>query len=446
MTELLLELLNVTVIPYIAAFSIRLYPMWKTRDVKVRTILIVYSCLMLSMCAGFMALKKFWPVDLRIAQLYKLSTGLPFILMPFWFFRKRIWQNFFLFAVSLMYSPLSVGIGIYASANWFTDAAYPLLGANIVSFAVIALTLPPLLFILRRLLENPDARQTGIWQFIWILPTSFFGLYMLTGSFMDPGAFKGSAFFIIRALLYGALLLICYLLETAMRQVSENVTLKGNARMTERQLDLQREQYARFMEHVGTIKSIRHDMRDHLAAMKGYVSFGEVEKLGALMSKLASAIPPADEIILCENFAVNAVTAHYLGIATREGVSVEAQLDIPTETGLVPAVDLCVIMGNFLENAVEACRRMESGNKFIRVYSRINGDALSIVVTNSFDGKWFEGEKNGSYLSRKTESGEPREGIGLSSVKAVSEKHEGLAQYEITGDVWKSSALVHMEA
>ena len=95
---------------------------------------------------------------------------------------------------------------------------------------------------------------------------------------------------------------------------------------------------------------------------------------------------------------------------------------------------------------MEACRRMERGDKFIRVHSRINGDALSIVVTNSFDGKWFEGEKNGLYLSRKTEAGEPREGIGLSSVKAVSEKHEGLAQYEITTDVWKSSAIVHMEA
>ena len=444
MTELLLELANV-VIPYIGAFSIRFYPMWKTRDVKVRTILTLYCSYTLFVCAGFLAVKNFWTVDLRVMQLYKLYTGLPLVFIPFWIFRKRVWQNAFLAAVSFMYGPISVGFGIYASVNWFADTAYPLLGANLVSLAAIGLTLPPLLFILRRLHENNNVDQTVTWRFIWILPMSFFSLYMLTGNYLVPGAFKGNTFFIIRALLYGALLLTCYLLETAMRQVSENVTLKENTRMTERQLDLQREQYDRFMEHVGTIKSIRHDMRHHLAVMKGYVNFGEVEKLGAYMDELAFVIPEPDGKILCENFAVNAVTVHYLDIAEREGVSVEAQLDIPTETGLVPAMDLCVIMGNFLENAVEACRRMERGDKFIRVHSWINGDALSIVVTNSFDGKRREGE-NGSYLSRKTAIGEPREGVGLSSVKGICERHFGLAQYEITGDVWKSSALVSMNA
>ena len=98
----------------------------------------------------------------------------------------------------------------------------------------------------------------------------------------------------------------------------------------------------------------------------------------------------------------------------------------------------------FLENAVEACRRMERGNKFVRVRSRIAGDTLSIVVENSFDGLWRV--KNGTYLSRKENAeAQDREGVGLSSVRAVCLKHRGLAQNEIIGDVWKSSALVHME-
>jgi sensor histidine kinase regulating citrate/malate metabolism len=105
-------------------------------------------------------------------------------------------------------------------------------------------------------------------------------------------------------------------------------------------------------------------------------------------------------------------------------------------------MDLCVIVGNFLENAVEACRRMKRGNKFIRVRSRIEGNTLSIVVNNSFDGLWMEEE--GVYLSRKGADG-TRKGVGLASVRAICDKYGWLCKYEITGDVWKSSALVDME-
>ena len=55
-----------------------------------------------------------------------------------------------------------------------------------------------------------------------------------------------------------------------------------------------------------------------------------------------------------------------------------------------------------------------------------------------------QNRKEGVYLSLKTDEPE-REGVGLSSVRVVCEKHRGLVLYEIVGDVWKSSALVHME-
>jgi hypothetical protein len=86
---------------------------------------------------------------------------------------------------------------------------------------------------------------------------------------------------------------------------------------------------------------------------------------------------------------------------------------------------------------------MEHGGKYIRARSRIDGDTLSIVVTNSFDGSWCE--ENSVYVSsKKGEGAADREGVGLSSVSAVCAKYRGLVQFEITGDTWKSSALVHL--
>jgi signal transduction histidine kinase len=207
-------------------------------------------------------------------------------------------------------------------------------------------------------------------------------------------------------------------------------------------LDTRRDQYARLMQDAETVKFMRHDMRHHLNLI-GELAREDATKLQEYIQGLSEKLAAAQEKRYCANHVVNAVIAHYLAAAENEGVNVEARLVIPEDTGLVPAMDLCVIVGNFLENALEACRRVKRENRFIRIRSRVASERLSIVVTNSFDGLWRE--QGGVYLSRKTEGEEAREGVGLSSVKAVCEQHQGIVQYEITDDTWKSSALVHME-
>jgi sensor histidine kinase regulating citrate/malate metabolism len=107
-------------------------------------------------------------------------------------------------------------------------------------------------------------------------------------------------------------------------------------------------------------------------------------------------------------------------------------------------MDLCIVVGNFLENAIEACRIMKHGEKFIRVRAQIKNDALSVAVENSFDGEWRE--RGGVYMSRKNPGGEgvPREGVGLTSVRAVCAKYDGKMKVGIKGNVWRSSALLDL--
>lgn len=225
---------------------------------------------------------------------------------------------------------------------------------------------------------------------------------------------------------------------------AEKLRLEYEVGAMAHQLAMQREQFERLTRNVETVKFMRHDMRHQLKVIGELCGAGDTIKLGEYVRGMTDNLTGLREEMYCANYAVSAIAAHYLGLAESEDVAVDVRLDIPEDTGNVPAMDLCVILGNFLENAVEACRRMERGNKFVRVRSRIAGDTLSIVVENSFDGLWRV--KNGTYLSRKENAeAQDREGVGLSSVRAVCLKHRGLAQNEIIGDVWKSSALVHME-
>jgi sensor histidine kinase regulating citrate/malate metabolism len=182
----------------------------------------------------------------------------------------------------------------------------------------------------------------------------------------------------------------------------------------------------------------------------------ETEKAKSYVETLLDAMAPlvSGKNIYCDNYAVNAVAAHYLGIAESDSIATDVRLNVPEDTGKVPAMDLCVIMGNFLENALEACRRMKHGDKvnlgaaeredrlggkFIRVRSLVESGTLSLVVENSFDGLWSE--EGGVYLSRKTQA---RAGVGLASVRTVCGNHGGLVQFEISENVWTSSAIVEL--
>ena len=154
--------------------------------------------------------------------------------------------------------------------------------------------------------------------------------------------------------------------------LAEKARLEYQVEAIERQLDMQRQQYAKITEHNHAIKTQRHDLRHHIAAIKGYSSSNNKEGLNSYIDKLLKDIPSEDGIILCENFAVNAVASHYFSLARKHGINISAKLAIPAENGPVQDSDLCIIIGNLLENAIEACKKATLNERFIRINSRMN--------------------------------------------------------------------------
>jgi sensor histidine kinase regulating citrate/malate metabolism len=265
---------------------------------------------------------------------------------------------------------------------------------------------------------------------------------MVSGNSYLTTSDHGLGFIVIRLFIYIALLLTCFLLNVSLRQVSENITIKEHAQMAENLLSLQREQYTRLIKNAEAVETMRHDIRHQLVAAKSFSQAGDNEGLNQYLDELYGNVP-APEKMYCKNYIVNAVVNHYL-FSLEESIKLDVKLDIPEDTGVITSADLCVIMGNLLENAVEACRIIENSEQsenFIRAYSLIQGDCISIMVENSFNG--ICNEEDGIYYSHKRDN--QREGIGLSSVKAVCEKYDGRTLIEVNDNVWKSSALVYMK-
>ena len=220
---------------------------------------------------------------------------------------------------------------------------------------------------------------------------------------------------------------------------AENAVLKEKARMMEQQLSLQRGRFSEIMELVNKDVKARHDLRNHLAVMKSYNSLGENAKLDAYMDELSEGMPSPHARKFCENFAVNAIAAYFLGLAENEGITIEARLDIPEDSGSTPAVDLCIIVGNVLEKALDNCRRSMGGNKYIGISSQINGSSLCIEIINSTDGQ--------RQIENSAGHKEPisAEDAWLSAVKAVCLKHRGVLEHDSSGETWKVTAKVQVK-
>ena len=125
----------------------------------------------------------------------------------------------------------------------------------------------------------------------------------------------------------------------------------------------------------------RHDLRHQLAAIQ-QMAETHPEQLKEFISSLLDAIPAAPRTY-CENPAVNAVVSHYAARCQGQVLDVQIRLDLPQRLEWVTDGELCIIFGNLLENALEACGCMEQGRKFLRLGSQVHYDVLTITMDNN---------------------------------------------------------------
>ena len=206
--------------------------------------------------------------------------------------------------------------------------------------------------------------------------------------------------------------------------------------LMEMQVEEQKKHSILMVENEVKLSQQRHDLRHQLIAMRE-LGTGDNQKLTDYIDTLIADIPAAQESY-CDNLAVNAVVSHYASLCKKNEIDCTIHLTVPQHCKQITDGSLCVIFGNLLENALEACMRMTEGHRFIRLNSTLQYELLTITMDNSFDGKVTE--ENGRFRSRKRDDF----GIGLSSVQAMARKRQGDARFEQDGLVFLSSVYVRV--
>lgn len=203
------------------------------------------------------------------------------------------------------------------------------------------------------------------------------------------------------------------------------------------QMDEQRKYNELIAENEKTLKKQRHDLRHHLIAIRKLAERGN-EELNDYLDTLSKNIPSA-HISYCENIPVNAILSHYAAICDEEKIEFHTKLIVPEISKTSVSSDLSIIFGNLLENAIEACLKIDKDKRFIKISSDINYDMLVITMDNSYDGNFVS--VDGRFLSTKREDF----GIGLSSIQSVARKYHGDTKFEDKDGHFQSSVYLRIE-
>ena len=168
---------------------------------------------------------------------------------------------------------------------------------------------------------------------------------------------------------------------------------------------------------------VRHDFRHTLHTLKMLADEKEYDSLNQYLKKYINALPVSHVITYCQNNSVNALLNYLIPIARESAVDIRIYINIPEHLP-VTDIDLCSILGNVLENAIDGCKTVSSEKRSVQLSVTTRHDSyLYIVSTNTFDGI-VKKEKNQYQTTRKN-----GHGIGLSSIQLTVEKYNGTVQF-----------------
>lgn len=216
----------------------------------------------------------------------------------------------------------------------------------------------------------------------------------------------------------------------------QNESLAFEIGLMEIQIDEQRKYNELIARNEDVLKKQRHDLHHHLIAIRELAENGN-EKLNDYLDTLSKNIPTA-HISYCENKAVSAILSHYVGICKGEQIEFHAKLIVPEMSETSLNSDLAIIFGNLLENAIEACLKIDQEKRLIRISSDMSYDMLIVTMDNSYDGNFLSVDSR--FCSTKREGF----GIGLSSVQSVARKYYGDAKFEDKDGYFQSSVYLRI--
>ncbi|MCM1119008.1 MAG: GHKL domain-containing protein [bacterium] len=191
-------------------------------------------------------------------------------------------------------------------------------------------------------------------------------------------------------------------------------------RIARYQGDLLSTHYAEVENMYNQTRGWRHDYRNHIQVLKNYAELGDLEAVKTYLDGLEKDLNTVDLALKTGNRMTDIILNSKISLARSKDIQVRADAHVPV-TLTASGVDLCIILGNLFDNAIEACMQLPKEERMIRIYMEMKNTQLYISLTNTTAQKKQQRQENGRFASTKGQG----HGYGLVRIDTIIERYQG---------------------
>lgn len=300
---------------------------------------------------------------------------------------------------------------------WGSIMSLPGWGCSLLVTACLLLLTGLILFLVFRFLRRPFQMYVLRNQTNWLLLS--FPVLMLFLLFSYFCSSTTDSLLLILLLLTACsvfLVLICVLASSATL-----ARMKESEKAVAFQMQMQRREYEDTRHKMELGRTFRHDMRHHLLALKSLAEQGDTKSITQYIHGLNGQLTEIEKETYCENTTINAVLSACIGRAKEAHCDVTVIMRLPAKL-LFDEIDICTVLANALENAVNACQKLCIEKRCIHFAAELADESkLTIAIENPCDTPLsFDADGYPIVPERKNH------GIGLKSIDAITRKYNGM--------------------
>lgn len=273
------------------------------------------------------------------------------------------------------------------------------------------------------------------WVRLSFIPLATF--YIIHNTYFLTLHNDNTAFFTITTLL---MILINYITFDVYDRLGSYMEMEQRNLTYQQQLNLCNKQAAERESAYQDTRRIRHDINSYLLDLKAALQAGNVEDAKAKIEHLLEQNRIyRNEISTSGNLVIDSLINYKYSLARKEGIRMECQILVPEQLPFDSA-DLCIILGNLIDNAIDALQPLPGEQRYIRISVSQTKGTLLITVQNPYIGT-IKKNTFGEIITGKPDAAS--HGIGLTSVRLSADKYGGQLQIDDDNNLFKVSVLLY---
>lgn len=378
-------------------------------------------------------------INLSIAEFLNLCFNIFYFYLFYLLVNGSFYKSCLVYVFQLQYAGILYWISSLVVSKYmkFFCVKYYIF-VTLLELSLFLITIIPIkTFLDKIVIPALEINNTKIWKLVVLSQLGFFVVKFLTITYIDIES-RFSLFYLpIQIFLFIEFFILYYIQFQFIKKVNSNLTLERNSLYIKNQLDLQKDQYEKLSTYICETRVLRHDLKHHIAIMKNCIENEKYNELKKYLHEYEHSLCYKFNKDFCKNFAINCLLNHYINISNRNNIDMNICVYLPNNISVLDS-DLCIIFGNCIENAIEACIDLNE-NKFINLNTTTHSNMIIITIDNSYNGVLKK--KNDIFLSSKRDF--KYEGIGISSVLQIIKKYDGIIKFNYDNNKFEVSIIIH---